>query len=124
MRLASLCVSLIFLSSLTLAQSEKLPDILKPDAASEAEAQQIGTDVFKLVPRNTFPDSHDPSFEYKDEGNPIGIRGGGSFFSFATGLHSYNKIAEIKLELGQLATGFAGYDYGFWLMLVRVIYNR
>ena len=72
MRIVSLCVLFIFLSSLTLAQSEKLPDILKPDAESEAEAHRMGVSIFKLVPRNTFPNSLDPSLQYKDEGNPIG----------------------------------------------------
>jgi len=113
MRIASLCVLFIFLSSVSLAQSEKLPDILKPDAESEAEAHRMGVSIFKLVPRNTFPNSLDPSLQYKDEGNPIGIRGGGSYFSFATGFHSYNKIPEIELQRGTLSTGFAGYDYGF-----------
>ena len=111
MRSAFLCVLLIVLSSITLAQSEKLPDILEPDAGSEAEAQRMGANVFKLVPREMFPD---PSMNaYKDEDNPIGIRGGGSFFSFATGLHSYNKIPQILLEQGILSTGFAGFDFGF-----------
>ena len=111
MRIASLCVLVLFLSSLTLAQSEKLPDILKPDAESEAEAQGIGANVFKLVPRGMFPD---PSMNaYKDEDNPIGIRGGGYYYSFATGLHSYNRTPEIALERGNLSSGFYGSNFGF-----------
>jgi len=113
MRIVSLCVLFIFLSSLTLAQSEKLPDILVPDAESEAEAQRIGANIFKLVPRGTFPDSLDPVLQYKDEGNPTGIRGGGSYFSFATGLHSYNKVPQISLDHGILSTGFSGNNFGF-----------
>src|SRR6478672_7251150 len=113
MRIVSLCVLSLYLSSLTLAQPEKLPDILKPDAESEAEAQRIGANVFKLVPWGMFPDSLDTILQYKDEGNPIGIRGGGAFYSFANGLHSYNKIPQIALQHENLITGFAGNNFGF-----------
>src|SRR5512142_414507 len=103
MRIIPLCVLFVVLSSLTLAQSEKLPDILKPDPASESEAQQIGANLFKLVPRGMFPQ---PANSYKDEDNPIGIREGGAYYSFSTGLHSYNKVPEIGLDQGNLSSGF------------------
>src|SRR5438128_10365366 len=105
MRIIPLCVLYIGLCLVTLAQSEKLPDILKPDAASEAEVQRIGGKVFKVVPRDMFPDPLDLSYSYKDEDNPIGIRGGGAYFSFSSGLHSYNRTPQIGLEQGNLCTG-------------------
>lgn len=116
MRSVSLCVLFIILSSVTLAQSEKLPDILKPDAASEAEAKRMGANVFKLVPRGMFPDPTMNS--YKDEENPIGIRGGGGYFSFTTGLHSYGKTPQIGLDdHGRFGVGFYGICYGFFANL-------
>ena len=116
MRFASLCVLFIVFSSLTLAQSEKLPEILKPDAASDSEAQRMGANVFKLVPLGMFKD---PSTSATDEANPIGFRGGGAFYSFSTGSHSYNKTPQIQLydTSAKFSTGFAGMDYGFFVDL-------
>jgi hypothetical protein len=112
MRIVSLCVLFIFLSSLALAQSEELPEILKPDAASAAEAQRAGAQVFKLVPFGKFADF---AHSYKDEDNPIGIRGGGAYYSFSTGLHSYNKTPQISIYRdGRLSVGFYGASYGFF----------
>lgn len=117
MKFVPASVLLVFLfTSSYFSQPKPLPDVLKPDPASEAEAQRMGAEVFKLVKRGTFEASifNAP----KDEENPIGIRGGGSYYSFTTRSHSYNKIPQIGLlEDGRLRVGFAGLDYGFFTNL-------
>lgn len=116
MKSTSLCVLVILCSSILFAQSEQLPDFLKTDTASESEARRMGGQVFKLLPRGRFDD---PSYSYTDKENPIGIRGGGAYFSFASGSHSYNKIPQITLTNGDFCSGFGGYDYGFFTDLGR-----
>jgi hypothetical protein len=117
MRVIPFCVLLVLSFSLTFAQSEQLPEILKASTNSEFEARQMGAQVFKLLPRGMFKDL---DRSYRDEDNPIGIRGGGAFFSFATGLHSYNKIPQISLlEDGRFSVGFYGASYGFFADLGR-----
>jgi hypothetical protein len=101
MRLVSASVFLFLLSSFAIAQPENLPDILKPDAMSEAEGQRIGAKVFKLLPPEIYPNVPGST---KDKDNPLGIRGGGSFYSFSTGSHSHNKTPQIRSEQGLLIT--------------------
>src|SRR4051812_37323492 len=52
----SVLIIIILLSGLALAQSEKLPAVLAPDATSVSEAERVGGEAFKLLSRNTFPD--------------------------------------------------------------------
>jgi hypothetical protein len=80
------------LFTLAQAQTEKLPVVLQPDLASELEANRVGGKAFKLLPRKMFPDVPD---SYKDKDNPLGIRGGGAFYSFSNESHSYNRNPEI-----------------------------
>jgi len=110
MKTILLCVLFVLSASFVFAQTEQLPDILKPDAASESIAQQMGAGVFKLLPRGMYRDAED---SYADSDNPIGIRGGGSYYSFSTRSHSYNKQPELNLEQGHFSSGFAGYNFGF-----------
>lgn len=103
MRLVPTSVLLIVLSTLVSAQTEKLPDILKPDAESEAYAQRMGAKVFKLLPYKMF-NKWPPPESTKDEDQPLGIRGGGANYSFSTGFYSFNKNPEIRLEDKQLVS--------------------
>lgn len=86
----------ILFCSFAFAQTEKLPDILKPDAASEAEAQRMGAKVFKLLPYEMFNTWPGPA-STKDEDYPLRIRGSGNNYSFTNESHSYNKGPEIDL---------------------------
>jgi len=89
------------LSSVATAQLINLPKILQPETYLQSEAESGGLKVFKLVPREMFKD---PDGSYSDSDNPIGIRGGGAFYSFTTGSHSYNKIPQIMLESDKFAS--------------------
>jgi len=115
MRIIPAFILLSFLCSLAVAQSEPLPDILKPDVASELEARRMGAQVFKLLPRGMFPNVSSSQKIEKD--NPLGVRGGGAYYSFATGSHSYNKTPQIELQKGNFSSGFGGMDYGFFVDL-------
>ncbi len=110
MKLFPAVIFLFLLSSFAFSQAEKLPEILKPTLADESEAQSLGVEVFKILPRRMFETTFN---DYTDENNPIGIREGGAFYSFTTGSHSYNKVPEVMLEQGSFAVGFAGMNYGF-----------
>jgi hypothetical protein len=101
----------------TRGQDAKLPSVLIPDASAQAEAQLQGVKVFKILPRGMYATYFNA---YKDEENPLGIREGGSFFSFSTGSHSYNSIPQIGLEQGTFNTGFAGMNYGLITDLGRL----
>ena len=88
-------------------KTQKLPSVLVPDAASFADAGLPGVEVFKLLPRGTYKDADG---SYKDEGNPLGLRGGGAYYSFSRHSHSYNQVPQIQLEAGNL--------------VVRVLWNE
>jgi hypothetical protein len=70
-------------NSFVTAQPENLPAILRPSSESEAEAQRMEAQVFKVLPYEKYYSS-----SIWAEDNPIGIRGGGGYFSFKTGLHN------------------------------------
>lgn len=74
-------------------------DILQPSPADLKQAAAEGFDVFRLMPRE--------KYDHK-----LTVQGGGAYFSFTTGSHDYQKIAQISLEQNYLGTGFAGADYG------------
>jgi len=113
MRLLSTAVLLFLFYSLTFAQEKKLPDILIPDAASKAVAERMGAKVFKLLPSGMFYEWPWPD---KEEDFKIGIRGGGSYFSFISGSHSYGSDMQIQL-LGSRLTVVS--DLGFFADLGR-----
>jgi len=98
-----------FLSISVFGQAKDLPDVLKPDAIAKETAASLGCEVFKILPRGMF---QGPFNAYKDEENPLGIREGGAYYSFATRSHSYNKNPQLGYQDGNLLTGFAGLDYG------------
>jgi|GEM_PF-5210764 len=108
MRLFPAVVLLFLFSSFALAQSNVFPAVLEPSVPQGAEKNKI----FKLLPRDMFKDTSG-----SDEGNPIGIRGGGAYYSFTTGLHSYDKIPQIELDQDSLGVGFYGANYGFMIDL-------
>src|SRR4051812_11937647 len=87
---------IVLISSVAFAQEEKLPNILKPDADLTILATSADEKIFKLLPRGMFADGKGL---LDDEGsNPLGIRGGGAYYSFTTDSHSYNKIPQIELQ--------------------------
>jgi hypothetical protein len=112
MKLSFFVVLAAVLATTTSAQNPALPEVLRPDRTSIAQAEQSGVHVFKLLPRGMF--KSDKFTAYEDEENPLGIREGGSYYSFSTGAHSYNRIPQIGYEGGLImAGGFYGANYGF-----------
>ncbi len=83
------------------AQIRVLEDeFLLPSALDTRQAASEGLEAIRLMPRENFD-------------RKMIIQGGGSYFSFTTGSHDYQKIAQIGLEQNSLSVGFAGADYGF-----------
>jgi hypothetical protein len=113
MRLAVFLV-LVLSPLLSSAQQKDLPDVLKPDQELVSMGERDGYEVAKILPRGMY---EGPFNAYKDEENPLGIREGGSYFSFTTRNHSYNKIPQIGLEKGVIRVGFYGLSYGFMTAL-------
>lgn len=52
-----------------------------------------------------------------DQAAVLGIRGGGSYYSFATQDHSYDSAPDLSFRQGVFKAGFAGWDIGFVLEL-------
>ena len=75
-------------------------DVLSPEPQDTSAASEENLNVFRIMPREKF------------EGK-LAIRGGGSYYSFTSKSHDYQKIAQISLEQNNLKVGFAGADYGF-----------
>ncbi len=75
-------------------------DVIAPTIKDLRQAQKEGFDVVRILPRERYE-------------NKFITQGGGSYFSFTTGSHDYQKIAQIGLEQNKLKVGFAGADYGF-----------
>lgn len=106
MRTLFLTILLTALSITAFGQTPDPNDILKPDPAAVAEAERIGANAVKLLPRGMF------EYPGTDADNPLGVRGGGAYYSFTTRSHSYNKIPQIELQQGMLSVGFYGASYG------------
>ncbi|HEX8368228.1 MAG TPA: hypothetical protein VF604_06775 [Pyrinomonadaceae bacterium] len=75
-------------------------EIIQPAAKDLKQAEKEGFSVFRIHPRE--------KYDHK-----LTIEGGGSYYSFTTNSHDYQKIAQIGLEQNNLMVGFAGADYGF-----------
>jgi len=75
-------------------------EILLPSSSDIRRAKEAGFEVFRLMPRE--------KYDHK-----LTVQGGGSYYSFTTRSHDYQKTAEIGLEQNHLKVGFAGADYGF-----------
>ena len=75
-------------------------EFLLPDAKDLKQAEKEGFSVFRILPREKYD-------------RKLLIQGGGSYYSFTTKSHDYQKIAQIGLEQNNLKVGFAGVDYGF-----------
>ena len=75
-------------------------DIIRPGEKDLSQAQKEGFGVFRILPREKYD-------------RKLTIQGGGSYYSFTTKSHDYQKIAQIGLEQNYLKVGFAGADYGF-----------
>lgn len=75
-------------------------ELLRPEASDLRDAESQGLKAFRLMPRETFSRLITVPQE------------GGSYYSFTTGSHEYQKIAQISLEQNYIRSGFAGADYG------------
>ncbi len=75
-------------------------DVISPSAKDLKQAQKEGFSVFRIMPREKYD-------------RKLAVQGGGAYYSFTTGSHDYQKIAQIGLEQKNLKVGFAGADYGF-----------
>lgn len=75
-------------------------EFFQPDAKDLKQAEKEGLSVFRILPREKYD-------------RKLTIQGGGSYYSFTTKSHDYQKIAQIGLEQNNLKVGFAGADYGF-----------
>jgi hypothetical protein len=51
------------------------------------------------------------------------IRGEGQYYSFTRRTHEYGHGSDIKLENGNLSTGFAGLDYGYFLNVGNISFE-
>lgn len=71
-----------------------------PDVRDLKQAEKDGFSVFRILPREKYD-------------RKLTTQGGGSYYSFTTKSHDYQKIAQIGLEQNNLKVGFAGADYGF-----------
>jgi hypothetical protein len=83
----------------------------------EANAQSLAekdTGLVRLLPRETY-----------DTGGKrtLTIRGGGAFYSFTDLTHEYG-MSDIALSNGDLAVGFAGFNYGLLLNVGDVALNE
>src|SRR5579871_710700 len=47
----------------------------------------------------------------------LGLRGGGTYYSFLRRTHEYGYGSDIELQHGSLKVGFAGWDFGYFLDL-------
>ncbi len=74
-------------------------DVLQPAVEDLKQAEKEGFEVFRLMPRELYD-------------HKLTVQGGGSYYSFTTRSHDYQKIAQIGLEQSYLKSGFAGADYG------------
>jgi hypothetical protein len=87
---------------------EKRESFLRVDQAIQASYKDVvdagNAGVVKLLA--------DPS-----QLETLGLRGGGSYYSFRRRTHEYGYGSNIKLEHGTLKVGFAGLDFGYLLDL-------
>jgi len=74
--------------------------LLRPSEEDIQAANSRGLTAIRLLPRGAHDES---SFE----------RGGGAYYSFSTGSHSYNKTPQIELQQKEFSVGFYGASYGF-----------
>jgi hypothetical protein len=122
---AAILITLLVATVSSFSQTQSREDILKQIEAKRAELnvlenrflspaeedkakyadflRQPNTGLIRLLPREKF----DSSREVR-----LTISGGGSFYSFTRQTHEYGQGSDIELEQGNLATGFAGADYG------------
>ena len=75
-------------------------DLLEPTNTDRELSNSKGLTAIRLLPRGTF-------------GEHTFGRGGGAYYSFSAGSHSYNRTPQIELQGKEFSVGFAGADYGF-----------
>jgi hypothetical protein len=87
------------ISELNNQNKELEQEIILPDEKDVKQAEQEGFSVFRILPREKYD-------------RKLSIQGGGSYYSFTTKSHDYQKIPEISLEQNNLKVGFGGANYG------------
>jgi hypothetical protein len=70
-------------------------EVLLPSEKDLKMARKENVNIFRLMPREKYD-------------RKLTVQGGGSYYSFTTGSHDYQKIAQIGLEQNSLKVGFAG----------------
>jgi hypothetical protein len=110
MRQITVIIFVVLFSSVAFGQDAGLPEILKPGPDGESAALRLEASAIKLLPRGMFNDAPE---SYRDEDNPLGIRFGGSVYSFSNESHSYNKTPQLGLDGDRFTVGFYGGGYGY-----------
>src|SRR5688572_25784819 len=89
-----LCCSIAFSQELTRERKSQKIEVLNnqiqaleqgvilPDEKDLREAQKLGLEVFRILPREKYD-------------RKLTVQGGGSYYSFTTKSHDYQKIAQI-----------------------------
>jgi hypothetical protein len=94
-------------------QSRQLEQsILSADKPDIDLAKAQNTNVFRILPRETYGNSGSA------------VRGGGAYYSFTRKSHSYDEIPQIGLEQNNLTVGFSGANYGYISDLGEVSLNN
>ena len=79
---AIISIFLVFaVSAIIAGQSSDLPQILVPSDYAKLEANRLGAQVFKILPRYLLNKDYEI---HKDSESALGVRGNGAFYSFST----------------------------------------
>ncbi|MEP6849607.1 MAG: hypothetical protein ABI999_12185 [Acidobacteriota bacterium] len=109
MKVILVALLLLLISVFASAQKTKLPEILQPGELAVLEAAQLNAGVFRILPRERYEAD---MLSYNEEYSPLGIRGGGAYYSFSASSHSFDATPELGLEKGELSVGVNGFDFG------------
>ena len=119
---AGTLITLLLTVAAGFAQTNSRDDLLKQFEAKRAELTALQKQI--LAPSEEDRASHADFLKQNDTGlmrilpretygfDLVGMRGGGSYYSFTKRTHEYSNTSDISLEQGQLQSGFAGANYG------------
>ena len=87
------------------AVGNRLLVVSAEDKATFADfLKQPDTGLIRLLPREKYD-------------RMLSISGGGAYYSFTRLTHEYGRGSDIGLEKGKFSSGFAGFDFGFFISL-------